>query len=463
MATITPRSNLVPGKGIDPTTYQNWLNSPLNKSGQAPTPLPVFNPAGLSDVLKGVSQNFLSGGGFFNMGAPGSMGGTGGRDQHGNLLDNNLGTVVDPKSGYQFGSPQWIAWAKVNDPSALQPGKIQPALVPSSGMTTPSGPIQPMVNTSGFGTTVPPSGTSPTTSSGMPTLTTYPASTGYRPLPSYATYNPSFPTIAGNRAAAQGVPAAGTPDASLTGQALNQNLATAPNLDTLSQLINQINLNAQQQANQGRIPGEAGLEQTSSGNIGQALQGQLPQDVVSLISQQAAERGLASGSPGSPNADASLLRSLGLTSLGLMGQGQNWLNAATGRNPVAPIFNPATQLITPYQLGQLNVDMMRGNQGGIIPNVFRTGQGGQAPTIPPEPTATPSTDWFSSLFGQNPYSFSPYAPASGSYGSSGSYNDYTGQNDMNYLLGDTNVNPYTGTNDSSYFADYGGSDGFGFF
>lgn len=49
--------------------------------------------------------------------------------------------------------------------------------------------------------------------------------------------------------------------------------------------------------------------------------GELPQDVLSRIYQSSAERGIATGSYGSPNANAAMLRSLGLTSLDLQGKG----------------------------------------------------------------------------------------------------------------------------------------------
>ena len=51
------------------------------------------------------------------------------------------------------------------------------------------------------------------------------------------------------------------------------------------------------------------------------LSGQVPDDVVNQILQRAAERGIATGSPGSPNANAAYLRALGLTSLDLTGKG----------------------------------------------------------------------------------------------------------------------------------------------
>ena len=142
-------------------------------------------------------------------------------------------------------------------------------------------------------------------------------------------------------------------------QAQAFNLAGGENLSALSDTINAITRNAQTQANQARIPGAANLEAQSSANIGSELEGQLPADVVRQLSQQAAERGVAIGSPASPNSRAALLRALGLTSLDLTGRGQAELSAAYGRNPAAPIFDPSTQLITPYQGAQLGAEQTR--------------------------------------------------------------------------------------------------------
>src|SRR5690348_3255411 len=100
----------------------------------------------------------------------------------------------------------------------------------------------------------------------------------------------------------------------LPGATAAGNLAAGPTLQSLSDLINSINRNAQQSANEGRIPNDPALEAQSSKNIGSELQGQLPQDVVTQLGQRAAERGISMGSPGSDNSNSGLLRALGLTS-----------------------------------------------------------------------------------------------------------------------------------------------------
>jgi hypothetical protein len=87
----------------------------------------------------------------------------------------------------------------------------------------------------------------------------------------------------------------------------------------------------------------------SSGNILSQLQGQVPKDVANQIAQMAAERGVGTGSIGSPDANTALLRSLGLTSLGLEQQGEQNLTGAIARTPTGQQFNPQQFLVTPGQ------------------------------------------------------------------------------------------------------------------
>jgi len=151
-------------------------------------------------------------------------------------------------------------------------------------------------------------------------------------------YNPAF----------GGVPSVPNP-ISTQQQAVQGDLSNLFGLQQLGGGLNQFN--AQQAAGQyqANLPLYNQLNQQGSQNILSNLQGKLPQDVVDLIGRQAAERGVAIGSPGSPNANASLLRSLGLTSLDLMNQGQNQFTQAIGRTPTGPLFNPASMFVTPEQ------------------------------------------------------------------------------------------------------------------
>lgn len=115
---------------------------------------------------------------------------------------------------------------------------------------------------------------------------------------------------------------------------------TSTDIAQLTQLINSINQTAQRSANAGRIPDGAGLEGISSSNIRSALSGELDPSVITQIAQQAAERGVATGSPMGAGSNAAFLRSLGLNSLDLMNTGQDWLTQALNRNPTAPLIDP---------------------------------------------------------------------------------------------------------------------------
>lgn len=177
----------------------------------------------------------------------------------------------------------------------------------------------------------------------------------------------------------------------------------SPNLESISQLVNQINLNAQQQANAGRVPGGQAVENQLMQNTAQLAQGQLPADVIAQIQQQAAERGISTG-----NND--YLKALGLNSLQAQQTAQGNLSAAYARNPAAPIFDPTTQLLTPYQTGILNNQLgisnaelalkwwealhpeLRGGGGG--------GGGGGGRTAPsPTDSTSALPSWFPTLGG----------------------------------------------------------------
>lgn len=69
-------------------------------------------------------------------------------------------------------------------------------------------------------------------------------------------------------------------------------------------------------------------------NIQANLAGQVSPDVLAQIGQRAAERGIATGAPGSPNANAAYLRALGLNSQQLQQLGNQQLTAAMQRTPI---------------------------------------------------------------------------------------------------------------------------------
>lgn len=138
-----------------------------------------------------------------------------------------------------------------------------------------------------------------------------------------------------------------------TSSAAAGNLAAMPDITQLMDQINALNVSAQQKANVSRIPGEAGLEATSSANIANLLAGQVSPSTLNLLGQQAGERGVMTGSPAGAGTNAAYLKALGLTSEQLQAQGQTELSGAVARNPAAPIADPTKQLLTPEQSGTL--------------------------------------------------------------------------------------------------------------
>jgi hypothetical protein len=131
--------------------------------------------------------------------------------------------------------------------------------------------------------------------------------------------------------------------------------ANSANLSQLYQLFSGVNtFNAGQAASQLRLnmPNYDALIGQRSGVIGEELNGQVPQDVVDLLIQRGAERGIATGSPGSANSNSAYLRSLGLTSLGQIAKGMNDVSGAIHDTPTAPLANPASMFITPDAIQQ---------------------------------------------------------------------------------------------------------------
>ena len=113
-------------------------------------------------------------------------------------------------------------------------------------------------------------------------------------------------------------------------------------------MANQANTFMQQQARLPyafNLPNYGGMLGQRSKNIGGLLKGEVPTDVLQQIQQSGAERGVATGMPGSPNANASWLRALGLTSLGLQQQGSKEFSQAIADTPVFPLWSPLSSFV----------------------------------------------------------------------------------------------------------------------
>ena len=175
---------------------------------------------------------------------------------------------------------------------------------------------------------------------------------------------PGLPGTGGSNTAYGLVPQVPDPNASAAA-AITGDLANLPSLESLAGQTNAFN--TQQAINPyiANLPGYSQMVAQSSGNIGSLLQGQIPPDVLNLLSQQGAERGIATGLAGSPNANAATMRALGLTSLGLQQQGEGELTNAIGRTPVPQLFNTAQFMTTP---GDEQAAQMQANIYAAAPN-----------------------------------------------------------------------------------------------
>jgi hypothetical protein len=90
----------------------------------------------------------------------------------------------------------------------------------------------------------------------------------------------------------------------------------------------------------------------SASNITSLQHGILPPDVVNQMLQQAAERGVSTGAPGSPNANAAYLAAIGKTSLDLETMGEQEASQLFSRTPVAPGVRPESMFISPDAVQQ---------------------------------------------------------------------------------------------------------------
>lgn len=105
-----------------------------------------------------------------------------------------------------------------------------------------------------------------------------------------------------------------------------------------------------------QLPGYNTDVSNVGGNISSEIAGQLPEDVANQIATAAAERGVATGSPGSPNSTASYLDSLGLNSLALTQTGQTNLQSMLQSLPGGAISQNPSFYTTPEQQYQAGLE-----------------------------------------------------------------------------------------------------------
>lgn len=158
-------------------------------------------------------------------------------------------------------------------------------------------------------------------------------------------------TPTGYTAASGGVPQVPSPQTTQA-QAITGNIANLPKLTGLASDVNAFNLGEVTKQYLAGIPQYNAMTAQSSGNILAALRGEVPSDVTNLLQQSAAERGIATGGAGSPNANAAYLRALGLTSLGQQQYGEQALTGAVARMPRTGLYNVAGGMVTPEEQQQ---------------------------------------------------------------------------------------------------------------
>lgn len=140
------------------------------------------------------------------------------------------------------------------------------------------------------------------------------------------------------------------PDPSATqGQAIQGDISNLGSLYGLAGSVNQFQNSQAPLGLQQNLPGYQDLLGKASSNAQSLLSGQVPQDVINQLTQSAAERGIAMGSPGSPNANSALLSALGQTSLGLEQQGLQNFQTLEGMTPQAAPMDLSRFMVTPQQ------------------------------------------------------------------------------------------------------------------
>jgi len=153
------------------------------------------------------------------------------------------------------------------------------------------------------------------------------------------------------------------------------------------------------------LPGYNASVANIGANVQSETAGVLPDDVKRQIEQAAAERGVATGSPGSDNSNASMLQALGLTSLDLTNLGQTNLLRQLPALPGAPIAANPGFYVTPQQqyesglqnsLFQSAPDPMAAGKAGMAAAAagFGAGRGGAGGPALPGFDTTAQDNWW---------------------------------------------------------------------
>jgi hypothetical protein len=132
------------------------------------------------------------------------------------------------------------------------------------------------------------------------------------------------------------------------GNAISGNLGNLSDIYGLTVGSDQASAAGAQSQYLANLPNYAANLNQASTNVGNELNGQLPQDVINQMQQGAAEHGVGGGfGANSPANQSAYLKALGLTSLGLEQQGQQGFEQLVAGTPTGPQFNPSSMMVTP--------------------------------------------------------------------------------------------------------------------
>lgn len=194
----------------------------------------------------------------------------------------------------------------------------------------------------------------------------------------------------------------GQPAANLAADTAFGNLQAAPNIDTLTKLVNDINSTAQQKLNASRLgPAGQAVQDTLLGNAAAGAQGQLTPSELRILQMSAAERGAGGGfGVDSPNISSDFMDRYLRTSYERQQDALKNYSTLLADNPSAPLYGAQNNLVTPgvyantaaqqadlqYKYAALQAAINAGNQN----RAMNRGAAPTTTTAPPAPSAFPT-------------------------------------------------------------------------
>ena len=227
-------------------------------------------------------------------------------------------------------------------------------------------------------------------------------------------YSPSFGGIPGVPAPSQSA-----------GQAIGGNIGNLGQIYNLGGPLNQFTAQQAPTSLNLNLPHYQQSLATQSGDVLSKLQGQIPQDVKNQLAQFGAERGVQTGSIGSPNSNAALMSLFGTNSLALQNQGMQQFGQEIAQTPQGQQFNPFGFLVSPqeqqaaqYQANLLNAAPVPSAAQYANLNALQQGRGAGYSGFPSSaPTSAPFQSQYSP--GQQP--LGGISPPSGTQGYASQY------------------------------------------